>query len=301
MATATEELDDTELTEDSQEQEPEASAPAEIPPAPPVDAAAHIREHYEQIREKEREVYALEGEYNDAKEEAAGAKKAFDAADKELRNLIARGPDRQKKLPLEDAAELRRPKRIKLLVDLDGTTMKVGYEPPFEIDLDGEVVVLWNDGTADRSVLLEADEFEVIEWENGDEGEQAEAKENDAWRSAPFTELGLTQKQNELFEAAGVTTIGGLEDLRARMANGDYTAQWPKGIGPAKVTDIENRVIDWLDKNRDKFGEPLTVAEAATNEDDVINGDFEVVPEPEEAEAVHANGNGKAKKSKKSK
>lgn len=50
-----------------------------------------------------------------------------------------------------------------------------------------------------------------------------------------------------------MTTIGGLEDFRAQIAEGQ--AAWPKGIGPAKVTDIENRIVDWLDKNRDKFGE----------------------------------------------
>jgi hypothetical protein len=283
-------LDEPEVAEDQQEQEPEAvaSEPVVVPPAPPADSPAYFREHYDAIREKERDVYALENEYLELKEEAAGAKKAFEAADKELRNLIARGPDRQKKLPLDEAeATPRKPKRIKLLADIEGTTLKVGYEPPFEIDGDGDVAAIWNDGTTDQKIHLEPDEFEVIEWTNGDEG-QPEAQESDAWRAAPLSELGLTLKQNDLFEAIGVTTIGHMEDLRARIAEGKPDAQWPKGIGPAKVTDIESRIIDWLDRNRDKFGEPVPVGEA----------DQPVVPGPSEPETVHANGNGKAKQRK---
>jgi hypothetical protein len=311
MAMATEVLDE-EQTETPTEDQPEEAAaevqaPPTIPPEPPADAATHIREHYDQIREKERSVYALESEYLSLKEQAAGAKKDFEQADKALRNLIARGADRQLKLPLDGAGkELRKPKRIKLLVDLEGTTLKIGNEPPFEVDSDGDVLAIWNDGKVDQKVSLVPEDFEVIEWTNGDEHETA-AAENNAWRTAPFAELGLTAKQNDLFEAAGVRTIGDLEDLRARMANGDYSAQWPKGVGPAKVTDIENRLIDWLDKNRDKFGEVIEqsqpenrtlwgqsivgvppVAEAATDSEPVI-------PEAAEPEAVHKNGNGKAK------
>lgn len=156
---------------------------------PPAVFPELVRQHYDAIREKEREVDALESEYLSLKEQASEAKKEFEAADKSLRRFIARGSDPQRELPFDSHAE-----------------------PPAP----------------------------VVE----------------AWRSAPFTELGLTLKQNDLFESIGVTTIGAIEDLRASIAEGK--AEWPKGIGPAKVTDIENRIIDWLDKNRDKFGEDAT-------------------------------------------
>lgn len=84
----------------------------------------------------------------------------------------------------------------------------------------------------------------------------------EAWRTASIGELLLTDKVQELLVGAGVETIGQLEDLRAKTA--DHKAEWPKGIGPGKVTDIENKVIDWLTANRDKFGQP-EVAEAATD------------------------------------
>ncbi len=301
MSTAVEELeapeqeqvDDVHAVEELPGAEAEAAPtqPAEIPPPPPEDAAPHFREHYDAIREKERDVYALESQYLELKEEAAGAKKAFESADKELRNLIARGPDRQRKLPLEDKpAEVRKPKRIKIVKGIPeaGNPGDPDYHRPivvgedFEpiIDADGDVKI--NDGVG-MAFYLEPEEFEVIEWTNGDEQQPEPAKENDAWRKAPLTELGLTFKQNEIFESAGVKTLGDMEDLRAEIA--ESKAVWPKGIGPQKVTDIENRIVDWLDKNRDKFGEPMEKPTELFGQS--------IVPEPE---ADHsANGNGKAK------
>ena len=63
-------------------------------PLPP-----HVREHYEAIRQKEQSVRELEKLFLDAKRQAKGAKEDFEAADLELRNLIADGLDPQTKLP----------------------------------------------------------------------------------------------------------------------------------------------------------------------------------------------------------
>lgn len=229
--------------------EPTVADPVE----PEGPMPSHIREHYDAIREKEHEVRRLEGIYLRLKEESAAAKKDFEFADKSLRDMIAYGPDRQKKLPLADAElpnELPRPKRIKLLADVSEGA-QAGQEFDAIVDENCEVSIAV-DGLAEP-ICLEAEEFEVIEWSKP---AVAESVEDDAWRKAPLAELGLTLKQNELFEGVGVKTIGDMEDLRARIADGSGNAQWPKGIGPAKVTDIENRIVDWLDKNRDKFGEP---------------------------------------------
>ena len=80
---------------------------------------------------------------------------------------------------------------------------------------------------------------------------------NEAWRSAPLGELGLTAKLAEKLEEAGVETIGNLEDLRAAIA--EHKAEWPKGIGPGKVTLIEDAQLDWLQANRDTWGVTETV------------------------------------------
>ena len=41
-----------------------------------------------------------------------------------------------------------------------------------------------------------------------------------------------------------------VEDLRAEIAMGRES--WPKGIGVAKITIIEDRVLDWLKDNQDR-------------------------------------------------
>lgn len=61
------------------------------------------RTHYQAIQEKEVEVAELEQEYEGLKADASAAKKRFEAADKELRYLIRKGPDRQTKLRLADS------------------------------------------------------------------------------------------------------------------------------------------------------------------------------------------------------
>jgi hypothetical protein len=130
----------------------------------------------------------------------------------------------------------------------------------------------------------------------------------EAWRAAPLAELEMTDHFNDLLSEAGVATIGDLEDLRAKIADGK--AEWPKGIGEAKVTDIENRVVDWLTENRDKFGEVVEFCRRRTPEE--WGAAFEAaavhlpaaeIPEtiitPDEPEPVVAhksNGHAKAKK-----
>lgn len=275
MSTAVAEPEELEATEQQPiEQEPEAvessgqaEQPAQEQPAqqPPADAPDYVREHYDAICEKEIEVRALEGEYIDLKEQASEAKKDFEAADRALRSLIARGPDKQRKLPLGDpeqttaAEEPKKAKRIRLLKTVDDENAKEGQDFDCQVDSDGDVSILNGAEDRDEPLYLEAEEFEVIEWLEP-AGPAVAPVVDDAWRKAPFAELHLTEKQNDLFAAVGVTTIGGLEDLRAEIAMAKSV--WPKGIGPAKITDIENRLIDWLDKNRDRFGEVVEEAEA---------------------------------------
>lgn len=85
----------------------------------------------------------------------------------------------------------------------------------------------------------------------------AEQKPDDSWREASIAELGLKPGQVKKLNEAGVETIGQLEDLRAKIADGK--AEWPKGIGPAAVTDIEDAQIKWLSEHAHK----AALAEAA--------------------------------------
>lgn len=75
---------------------------------------------------------------------------------------------------------------------------------------------------------------------------------SDDWRKCNLAELQtfkLTKNTYEKLVEAGIETIGQLEDMRAEISLGK--AKWPKGIGKAKVTQIEDAVTEWLTKNRD--------------------------------------------------
>jgi len=89
----------------------------------------------------------------------------------------------------------------------------------------------------------------------------------DAWRNASIDELDLPEKLKYKLIEDGRDTIGRLEDLRAEISQG--RAKWPKGIGAAKITAIEDAVITWLTSNRDSqaFGEatqPAVPSDTAT-------------------------------------
>jgi len=94
----------------------------------------------------------------------------------------------------------------------------------------------------------------------------ANVTQSDAWRSASINELStLSEKLREKLIEAGADTMGTLEDLRGQIADGK--ANWPKGIGAAKITQIEDAVIDWLTKNRDYFAFSTTGGAASTPSD----------------------------------
>jgi DNA-directed RNA polymerase alpha subunit len=80
-----------------------------------------------------------------------------------------------------------------------------------------------------------------------------EATPDDAWRDAQIVDaLALSVGQYEKLEEAGITTVGQLEDLRA----GDGLDSI-KGFGQATIDKIEDQIIEWLDENRDRFGEAV--------------------------------------------
>jgi len=75
---------------------------------------------------------------------------------------------------------------------------------------------------------------------------------DNAWRSVSIDELdnhGLKPALLEKLHEAGLDTIGQLEDRRADISQG--REKWPKGIGAAKITQIEDGVVAWLTANRD--------------------------------------------------
>jgi hypothetical protein len=84
---------------------------------------------------------------------------------------------------------------------------------------------------------------------------------DEAWRSAPITELQLPDKLREKLLDAGIDTIGQLEDLRAEIALS--RAVWPKGFTTSRISAVEDSVIAWLTEHRDHFREPIDEPAAA--------------------------------------
>ena len=71
----------------------------------------------------------------------------------------------------------------------------------------------------------------------------------DAWKSEDIKALGLKQSLEEFLRGEGLDTIGRIEQRRADVSQGKE--KWPKGVGPAKITAIEDAITTWLAKNRD--------------------------------------------------
>lgn len=69
-----------------------------------------------------------------------------------------------------------------------------------------------------------------------------------AWRSIPIEQLGLKAALQAKLIDSGISTIGQLEDLRASHDG----LKSIKGVGQAKADAIEEAVLNWLTKNRDR-------------------------------------------------
>jgi hypothetical protein len=229
--------------------------PEKAPEPKTVTVPKFIKDHYEEIRSKEREVRGLEMSYETKAAAAKTAKKLFEESDMEMRSMIARGPDRQLKLPLgkKSTGEVGKAatangtsheqviSRVRLMATVEG--VEKGTELAVKL-VDGKLTFAIADPASEaapKDVILEPGQYEAIAWADVPQAN------SDAWRKAPIKELGLTEKLAELLPE----TIGDLEDLRADIATGKK--EWPKGIGNGKVTMIEDAVIDWLTKHRDKF------------------------------------------------
>jgi len=85
------------------------------------------------------------------------------------------------------------------------------------------------------------------------------------WQDRPLVELvtyGAPKSTIETLVEQGYETIGRFEQLRADISN--RREKWPKGIGEAKVTKLENAIVEWGARNWPQDGEPEAIATAAT-------------------------------------
>lgn len=231
-------------------------------------------QHQRKIADANTELGEAALTWSRLQEDTKAAKKRFDAAVAELRHLASRGPEDlplfdQPTSPLMPPIEPLERGQLRVRVRrIDAETLEVP-PPPLRLaiicsrDDDGDV--WWKKGD-DAEIMLDAsagDSYEILEEYpvaaempiihqpplkfGPDVKSPPAAVGNDAWRTCPVTELGITAKQITKLD---VGTIGELEDLRAAISQGKK--KWPKGIGPAAVTKIEDAVLDWLGNNGPK-------------------------------------------------
>lgn len=77
------------------------------------------------------------------------------------------------------------------------------------------------------------------------------AADQDAWKETPICDvLKLTASQREKLEAAGISTLGRFEFVRAG-SDPDFPRglQSIKGFGEKTIDAMENDVVEWLSKN----------------------------------------------------
>lgn len=80
---------------------------------------------------------------------------------------------------------------------------------------------------------------EVVHADKEDEDEDPEA-----WKDTPLEDLPLPNGILDTLYGENINTIGGLIALQTQISLGKE--KWPKGIGSAKVSKIEDTVISWL-------------------------------------------------------
>lgn len=238
---------------------PEAVTRPNSPPPPTEEEIAEAkRVHYEAIRDKEVEVRILEGNHADLAEQAKDAKKEFEAADKSLRFLIARGYEIAKKYPT----------RVRAIATLIAPKIEFGQE--FDVlelnEHQGTVRVLVDDETPEGDWLPIGKEVEVIAWGPRPEPPPVvDEAPDESWKLEPIkVALNLSVSQTEKFAQAGVENMGQFEQLRADIAAGK--AAWPKGIGEATATKLIDAAIDWINALEDGSGDEVVADEGDEDE-----------------------------------
>lgn len=79
---------------------------------------------------------------------------------------------------------------------------------------------------------------------------ESTAGDPNAWAEASVVTLNLKESLVNRLNEHDVWTIGQLEKLRENISMG--RAEWPKGIGKAKITEIEDAITNYLMKTRDR-------------------------------------------------
>lgn len=292
---STKELERT--NEESQVEEHEAAAPVDVEAfepqpqeseQPQADAEPDGLEDYErewmqQVQEQEDEVAAKEATWLALKEEAAAAKKSFELAQSQLRRLVRQGPqkpaapDPQQRLFGEEEPQQDDSWRDAGVQDLQGVG---GVDRDCLVKLSKAGIASMGELAAalKRKSLYEIEGFSPITIGRIGEAfllwrESLNRQPSDAWRKAPVSELvnhgPLAPSDLKNLEAAGIETIGQLEDLRAGAGLASV-----KGFGPVAVERVTEALLAWLTEHRDKAAFEAARAASEPDSDEMTPEEF---------------------------
>lgn len=233
---------------------PAAADPATPAPVEPIQAAKlSPRERY--LRDKstmEERLGALTIEEMKLKEQAKLTKKEREVLAEQLSNLI----DGWERGPAPDAAQ---PEPAAAGGDAGQGTESVSTgQPTAEQSADPASRQAADVAGGDPSTV-----------EPGSDADD-QAFYQDVLERANVSELSLPGKLQEKLIESGVESVWALEMLRADISQGK--ANWPKGIGKAKVTLIEDALMQWMARNQSCWAPGQRAAIAAANADNLPTG-----------------------------
>lgn len=89
---------------------------------------------------------------------------------------------------------------------------------------------------------------------------------DESWKSQPLRDIiagttGCGQKKLDAI-CEQLPTLGHFVDLQGRMGGVGIHTEMPKGVGRGLCDALEEKVLNWLAANRDKFGEPAELVDA---------------------------------------
>lgn len=264
----------------SGETKPPASETAEPQkPAAPQFRKLTPREEY--LHEKaalEEQLGGLMMELADLKEQAKQTKKEAEVVTEKLANLI-RGWEYNPGGPaLEPVPTVKEMASTMAGIGTDATTAT--SQPQTEAEMRAKLAAAGEATVSQASQVVARDEA------------AEEERYKQVLKAAKIEELGLPPKVTEKLQEAGAGNIWDLEQLRSEISQ--HRAKWPKGIGPGKVTDIEDALMQWMSRNqstwessqKEEAAEPVSQPRPRTQEEiDAKNAELAAKHEPQ-AESV---------------
>lgn len=135
------------------------------------------------------------------------------------------------------------------------------------------------DGQGQAKQTSDASQVETGPEVSGEAGSPSASNDNQgagslAWKNEPLSVLDFPTGLHDKLVADGLDTLGRLEQRRADISLGKE--KWPKGVGKAAITKIEDAIVGWLTEHQgssEAASDPGITTEDAAGLSDPACGD----------------------------